>query len=413
MLADYLVATLAIGVGAEDHWETNVKKTWRLAAALVAVLAVIAAGCGDDDDDGASDGGGGDEITIQIDGKNDDFSASYLAFFPDKVTVHPGDTIVYESNFSGEPHSIAFGSIVTDAVTEFRKLTPEELEAEGPPPPALEAAFEKIPPMLPEGPGDAIQSSVNPCFVVSGELPSEPEKRCEVTEPEPFTGKEVFYNSGFLADGERFELQLADDIVPGTYVGFCTLHFVEMTSDITVVAEEEDVPSADEVADEAQEQFDAKTAELAPVYEEQKDGTGDGVQAGAFSEEVHGAFVTEFLPKDFDAKVGDPVTFTVEGHTVTFGGSEDLRVFLKKGDDGAYHLNEPSMSPAGFDAPPPPEEEGEGPPPPVDAGTWDGTGLLNSGIMFGGEFIVRFSKAGTYEYICTIHPEMEGSISVS
>ncbi len=101
--------------------------------------------------------------------------------------------------------------------------------------------------MLPEGPGDANQAAVNPCFVTGGELPTDPTQQCEVTQPPPFTGTELFYNSGFLPDGEMFELRLADDIAPGTYVGFCTLHFTEMISEVTVVPEDQPIPSSEEV----------------------------------------------------------------------------------------------------------------------------------------------------------------------
>ncbi|MGH2684410.1 MAG: hypothetical protein ACRDJP_02970, partial [Actinomycetota bacterium] len=102
-------------------------------------LTLIAAGCGGDDDDsdvaaddetttteagGEEPSGEASEITVEIDGKADDFNASFFAYFPDKVSVHPGDTVVYRSNFTGEPHSIAFGTLVDDVITEFRKLTP-------------------------------------------------------------------------------------------------------------------------------------------------------------------------------------------------------------------------------------------------------------------------------------------------
>jgi plastocyanin len=50
---------------------------------------------------------------------------------------------------------------------------------------------------------------------------------------------------------------------------------------------------------------------------------------------------------------------------------------------------------------------------PVDAGTWNGEGFFNSGLMFGGDFIVRFSKPGTYTYECLIHPGMAGTITVT
>ncbi|MEO6652355.1 MAG: hypothetical protein ABIP17_06840, partial [Ilumatobacteraceae bacterium] len=128
------------------------------------------------------------EFTVMIDGRVDEFNGAFFAYFPDKLTVHPGDTIVYHSMFSGEPHSVAFGDVPQTAVDEFQKLTPEQLQSEGPPPPELEAAFALIPSMLPDGPGDANQNSVNPCFVEAGEeIPTDPAQQCPVTEPSPFT----------------------------------------------------------------------------------------------------------------------------------------------------------------------------------------------------------------------------------
>lgn len=399
---------------------------------VVCVLALVAAGCDggagldeditggtqtdEPDDTESPDSQGAAEVSVQIDGQAADYNSSFLAYFPDEVTVHPGDTVVYESVFTGEPHSITFGTVVQDAVDAFAALPPEALESEGPPPPEIEEAFGKIPSMLPEGPGDADQRSVNPCFVPAGEeIPEDGAEPCPVTEPEPFTGTETFYNSGFLADGERFEMQLADDIEPGTYTGFCTLHFTEMTSTIVVVPEDQEIPGADEVADEGQAQLEAIASTLAPAVEAAAEEVPEGeVLAGVTDEDVSGALANEFIPADLEVDAGEPVTWNVNGpHTVSFNAPEDVRVLLGRGDDGFYHLNEQAVMPAGFEAPPPPEGEPEGPPPPLDAGTWDGTGFLSSGILFGGPFVLTISEPGTYEYICLIHPDMEGTVTVN
>ena len=409
---------------------------------------LVSASCGDDDtatgdedagaettDDTGDGGGETSEITVQIDGDADEFNAAFLAYFPDSVTVHPGDTIVYESNFSGEPHSITFGTLVDDVVQGFQSLTPEQLEGE--PPPEVAAAFEAIPAMLPEGPGDANQASVNPCFVASGELPDDPSQQCEQTEPEPFTGTELFYNSGFLPDGETFELQLADDIAPGTYVGFCTLHFTEMISEVTVVPADEEIPSADEVAEEGESQLQEMVAPLQTAYEQAQEAeSGSKVQAGAAAEDEElPGLVTEFVPRDIEVSAGDQVTWSFIGpHTVSFNAPEEARVILAKGDDGGYHLTEATVAPQGFEPPggPPGGEEGEGPPegeappegegppegedgppPPIDGGEWDGTGFFSSGIAFGGDFLLRFTEPGSYEYVCLIHPDMEGTVTVT
>lgn len=394
--------------------------------AVVAAMLLVIAACGGDDEDDDTSGATTSttsetdmepgEVSVQVDGQADDFNAAFLAYFPDQVTVHPGDTVVYESVFTGEPHSITFGALVTDAVEAFRSLTPEQLaDEEGPPPPELEAAFERLPAMLPEGPGDANQISVNPCFVESGDLPEDPTQQCEVTEPAPFTGTETFYNSGFLPDGETFEVQLADDIAPGTYVGFCMLHFTEMTSEIVVVGHDEAAPSSEEVTEAGQEQLDDMVAQLASAAEVPADAEDGQVAAGAGAEEIRNALVIEFLPEDIEVAAGEVASWNFFGpHTVSFNAPEEARVLLARGDDGGYHLNETALAPVGFDAPPPPEgDEGEGgdePPPPLEGGTWDGAGFFSSGIAFDGTFTVRFAEPGTYEYVCLIHPEMEGTV---
>jgi plastocyanin len=53
----------------------------------------------------------------------------------------------------------------------------------------------------------------------------------------------------------------------------------------------------------------------------------------------------------------------------------------------------------------------------VDAGEWDGEGELSSGIIFSFgqpayQYKVTFMTAGTYNYLCLIHPGMLGSVTV-
>ncbi len=355
------------------------------------------------------------EYTVFVDGRVDEFNGAFFAYFPDTITVHPGDTIVYKSVFSGEPHSVTFGSVVETAIDEFRKLTPEQLQSEGPPPPELEAAFGAIPAMLPDGPGDANQNSVNPCFVSEGEaVPDDVSTQCPVTEPSAFTGTETFYNSGFLPDGEIFSMEIAEDIAPGTYLAFCTLHFTEMISEVTVVPADEPVPTPDEVAALAQEQLDKFVDEMLPTVDAAKAAATPGkVLAGLGSEAVPAVLDVDFIPADATAAAGEAVTWSIVGpHTVSFNPPESARTILVKGEDDGYHLVEEAVAPAGYEPPPPSEGEGDGPPPPVDGGTWDGTGFFSSGIMFGGDFTLAITSPGTYDYICLIHPEMQGTVTI-
>lgn len=407
-------------------------KSGRMVLAVLAVVGLVAAGCGDDDDadtDDASDttttvgGDGGDEpITIGIDGKSDDVTMFALRYFPDTVQAHAGDTLVYESRFSGEPHSITFGTEIQEAIELVQSVPPEVLQTEGPPPAEYEETFARVdeifgslPAMLPEGPGDANQISVNPCFIATGNIPTDATQPCEVQEPEPFTGTETFYNSGFLPDGETFEMQLADDLAPGTYIGFCILHFTEMTSTIEVVADDVEIPDAAAVAEEGQAQLDEIAAALADAVTAAEGAAAAGtVAAGVGSEEAGPAIAAEFVPGDAAIGVGESVTWNVAGpHTISFNAPESARTLMVTDPDGNYHLSEEAVAPAGYEPPPPPEGEPEGPPPTVDGGTFDGTGFRSSGILFDQPFMLTFSAAGSYEYVCTIHPEMEGTVTVS
>lgn len=345
-----------------------------------------------------------------------------LAYFPGEVKVHPGDTLVYKANFTGEPHTITFGSLITPAITAVEMATPEQLAADEPPP-EFEALFPYS--MLPEGPGDANQVSANSCFVASGAMPTDTTKPCEVREAAPFTGKEVFYNSRFLADEAEFEMKLADDIAPGTYKGFCMLHFTEMVSTITVVAADEEVPSSEAVAAEAtkQQQVLAQKAVESAAKAKTAAKAGEvlaGDPAPAEGEDdappsANSAFgLAEFSPDDVSIPAGQAVTWNINGpHSISFNAPEDARIIIAKGPDGFTHLVEKAAGPALFPLPPPPEGEPEGPPPTVDLGSYDGVGFASTGIQFGGSFKVTFTKPGTYTYICVVHPDMKGRVTVT
>lgn len=395
---------------------------------VLAVVVLVAAGCGDDDETagdttGTSAQEGGGTVTVNVDADVDDPQSFYLGYFPAAVKVHAGDTVVYKSNFTGEPHTITFGSLISPAIRAFENATPEQLASDEPPP-----EFEPLFPyaMLPEGPGDANQVSANPCFVTTGALPEDTTQPCATQEAAPFTGKEVFYNSGFLGDQDEFELKLADDIAPGVYKGFCMLHFTEMISTIEVVAESEDATTASEAEAQADKELEPLVAKMKEAHEKAEGAASAGtVFAGDPPSEEEGeasgppkpntsAGLAEFTPKEISVASGGSVTWNISGpHSVTFNAPEDARVIIGKGPDGRTHLVEKAAVPALFNVPPPPEGEPEGPPPTADLGSFDGSGFANTGLQFGGAFKVTFTKPGTYRYICTVHPDMEGTVTVT
>ncbi len=124
----------------------------------------------------------------------------------------------------------------------------------------------------------------------------------------------------------------------------------------------------------------------------------------------------EFYPKKFTAKVGQKITWSLNGHTVSFHVPKYLPlVFIDK--DGTVRGN-PKTDDA-INAPKAPESSGghddNGPPPPpakIDAGNYDGSKFLSSGTGDNEWFSLTFTKSGTYLYACLVHPRMIGTVVV-
>ena len=101
---------------------------------------------------------GAQSYSVGVDAKNDTFPIAAVAYYPNELTVHPGDTVDFNSIFSGEPHTVTFGTLVDQGLPKAKPTDTVE------PPELL-----KIPLMLPNGPGDAIQAAAQPCFLASGD----------------------------------------------------------------------------------------------------------------------------------------------------------------------------------------------------------------------------------------------------
>jgi len=416
----------------------------RRVLAVLAVVALFGAACGDDDDTdsgtatttAAPESAGA--VTVEVDNSLTDLPMSALAYFPKAVTVHAGDKVSFHSNDTGEPHTVTFGTIVDDALKAFNDLPDEIKNADGPPDPsklpADQAALvtralavdEKLPPLLPDGPGDANQLAANPCFLATGD--PTPDAACAKTAQPAFDGKQSVYNSGYLPDDASFDVTLADDIAPGTYNYFCLLHRQGMTGTITVVADDADVPSADEVEKTASDELESRFAsKLRPAATEAaKAPVGEAVAGSPPLEgqEDLEASLNVFGPTEATVKAGEAVTWTVFGpHTIAINAPEDAKGAFVKAPDGTWHANEKAFAPAGGPgAPPPPEDSG--PPDPnakpvlIDGGSFDGSAFHSSGaiLSFGApvyQYKLTFTKAGTYQIACQIHPAMKGTVKVT
>lgn len=402
-------------------------------AALFAALALIGAACGGDGDDTTSgttlaEGESGPKtLTIGVDARSEEFATSWIHFFPDAVKAHPGDTIEFTSVFTGEPHTVAAGTLVDEAMEAFAKLPQDESAA---PPPEVQAVLDKLPSFYNEeaqGPDDPLfhQAAAQPCYLGSEDPPTKeacPKEKQEA--PEDFTGTERFQSSGFLPDGETVSFKLSEDIEPGDYTFMCLVHGPDMVETVTVVDKTEEAPGGTEVELEAEHQLEEFVGKVKAGAEEILKSTEANAKAGLFPEveDLPSAGVNVF-PEEIGGFVDEKVTWTIDGaHTIAFNAPEDARPWMHFDDKGELVANKKSFTPQNSppipDPPPAPEGAGgEGPPPQlaVDGGTWDGKGFRSSGFPFSdGQLVysMAFSKAGTYKYLCLVHPDMEGTVNV-
>jgi plastocyanin len=118
---------------------------------------------------------------------------------------------------------------------------------------------------------------------------------------------------------------------------------------------------------------------------------GIGVGAGTVAGNV-------YVPGDVTILVGDSVKWTTESdepHSVTFG----------TGPAGVPPPNWPATGVTGTNPPPPGVA--------ALTGTYNGTGFLNTELLFkGSSATVTFTAAGTFPFICQIHPGMSGTVNV-
>ncbi|WP_205696622.1 hypothetical protein [Conexibacter sp. SYSU D00693] len=194
---------------------------------------------------------------------------------------------------------------------------------------------------------------------------------------------------------------------PGTYTYYDAVH-PGVTGTVKVVAKSKRVPSAK--ADRARAASQVKTAVAAANALARQKAPANTIVAGPDKGAVD---LFRFTPAAAAAKVGQPVTLTMskdtaEYHTFTF--TKDLAATAKLAGDTFFG---PVLAPQFAFA--------------SDAGdvlSYDGTnhgdGFLNTGILGGGKEQgipqakkVVFTKPGTFSFLCAIHPDMQGRVTVT
>ena len=385
----------------------------RAGAALAGAGLLLAAGCGSSSDNNAKASptpAGPLTYQLQADVNRADLNLPapefVTSFYPKDLSVHPGDTVSISVNDSGEPHTLALGTLIDAAAVPYAKLTPKQKEGELPK--ALDAAFKKIPELLPQGPGDAIQAGAQPCFQATG-LPST-KAACAVKTGE-FSGSEALVGSGWLDPNAAFSLKISDAATPGTYNFFCQLHGPDMGGTLTVAAKATTIPTPEAAKAIGDAAITADTGQLTAAAAQLATGTAKSAFAGTFNPDFEPGGVAGFGPSNIKVPVGGKVTWKVIGpHTIYFNAPTDAQGLRQAAPDGAVHLNEKAFAPVG--GPPPPEKAGL-----VNGGSWNGVGPHSSGFFLSFppdlySYSLTFTKAGTFNYLCTVHPGMKGTVTV-
>jgi plastocyanin len=201
----------------------------------------------------------------------------------------------------------------------------------------------------------------------------------------------------------------------GSYSYYCTVHPGQKGT-VKVVRKGKAIPSNKANAKAAKKEY-AKVAKRLIKDAKFAGPPGNAVEAG------HDTIATtffRFFPATKSVPVGTTVTFamspkTTEAHTISFGPADYLTQIANTfiGPDPANPQGLPVVNPlVPFPSDPPPL--------PALDGTNHGNGFLSSGIidrdaatpLNPGESQITFNTAGTYSYICLIHPDMKGSIVV-
>ena len=309
---------------------------------------------------------------------------TYTRFYPDKITVHVGDTIVWKLN-SMEIHQVVF-----------------------PAPGQVYLPFIQPDPSNPQG------QMLNPlvAFPQGG----------QTYDGTALTG------SGLLGapptNTKEYKLTFTK---AGTFDYLCPMHSSQlpdgsvagMTGSVTVLAADQALPktpaqvdSDAQVAISADNQA-AKAAEpqAKQVAAPSPGPNGTTIYHGNIGWDNGPMSYMRFYPTDFTVHVGDKIEWTQTSnqtpHTVSlFSGQAEPPMFVTQEQQGGppkILFNPDALAPAG-------------------GSSYDGTGTSNSGFMPGKQdpapgprtYSLTFTKPGTYEYICVLHDEMgmNGHITV-
>jgi plastocyanin len=268
---------------------------------ILALVLVASACSGADEPPADSSGEAPTGYTVLVDAPfPDEAGLAFTQYFPNSLSVHPGERVVFEYQGVTNPHTVTFGA------DPDRSYLPQPLLADGSDNPA----------------------AVEPCF--SPDAPTSDMHTCPSTVASALS-LPVFDGSGYWSGGLEFgtvAVQLDPAIPSGTYPFFCTIH-LGMGGVMEVVAAAESIASQAEVTAEGltEQQAAVDRGETdAPVPEPSAPVKDAFVIAGWDTPVLN---INRFEPAALVIKPGDTVTWTTEAsyvHKVTFAQLVDDEV---------------------------------------------------------------------------------------
>ncbi len=323
-----------------------------------AALVLVAVGCSRKPE-------GPQKYSVELDAKStpkDKFQFS--AYYPGSLSASPGDSVKFRNRSTEAPHTVTLG---------------------------VKADRSNQPPVITD---DGLNRAVfGPCH--TADEPSTKVTSCKEQQLPTFDGT-GFWNSGVLqpkpapksAGDKSVMLKLAKGIEPGDYAFTCLLHPL-MNGTLTVLADDGGRMKPADVRKEAKVAIAAAQESASNIEEPKLDATDDGpTVAAGWGDKI--VAVNRFGPVAVSVDAGDTVTWEAvspyEPHTVTFESP-----FSSPEEEGA-------IAPGG----------------PKPGGAYTG-GFASSGI-FGkadGTYSLRFTKPGTYSYVCVLHPGQKGTVKVT
>jgi plastocyanin len=318
--------------------------------------------------------------------------ADFNAFYPRKVKIHAGDVVSFQLNGF---HTVNFPK-------------------KGRPGPRLEVPNAAAPTAgVKDAAGNDFWFNGQPSFLVN------PEVFFPTKSGGTFDGKAPVHSGAPLGEGKPKPWAVKFPKT-GSFSFFCPIH-PGMQGTVTVVPNgAKGVPTPK--ADKARAASEFKKS-LATVRTLDKEAAPAGNTITAGPDAKTGEVLFRFTPAKKSVKVGDPVTLTMapgttETHTFTF--ARDLKSLepVASAFIGPLPGGDPSAPPTlGFNSQViyPSDQQLTG----YD-GTQHGDGFFNTGSLDASaktpvpqKATITFAAPGTYQYLCMIHPDMHGEITVT